>query len=127
VVEPWLRGARNAPLPFDCCGKGLHQLDYDRWEDKWLEITGQVKQYYDDDYDSDEYYTGQGSAMIKEIVNDWALLDDDKEEQEDGDEDEEECYTPERVASYLVARHSYEVCTDMQFYGKFSGRASRGF
>ena len=90
--------------------KGLHQLDHERWEDKWLQITGQAK--HDDDYDSDVYYTGQGSACIKEIVN------DESEEEDEEEDEEEECYTPERVANYLVARHSYEVCHDLQFYGR---------
>ncbi len=115
--------------------KGLSNLDQNRWENKWMEITGQkevvksiqikthrhagvirrrnaeetvvssVIEHDEEVIETETCYRGGGTCQVKPI-------------QKDG-----KGYTAEGVARYIVARHSREVSSDM----RFTGSAGRDF
>lgn len=110
--------------------RGLSKLDQDRWENKWTEITGQKKikncvkirihrhpgvirrrdgeervassviECEKEITNTETYYTGGGTCRVEPI------------------QENPEGYTPPGVAGYIVARHSREVISDMQFIGR---------
>lgn len=113
--------------------EGLSKLDRSRWENKWTEITGQkevktstkirthrhpgvirrrngeetvvtsVTEYEKEVIDTEIRHKGAGTCRIKPV-------------QKDG-----KGYTPEGVVGYIVARHSREVSSDIQFSGRANG------